>query len=87
MRVTYCIPVCPGWEMSTHYFLSSGGTCTDLTKNVSGHVMSNICFASGGICGSHSAFQCVWGMNRKDRQQVFATASLRDALKAGPWYL
>jgi hypothetical protein len=26
-------------EMSMHYFSSSGGTCTDMTKSVSGDVM------------------------------------------------
>jgi hypothetical protein len=30
--VTYCISVHPGREMSTHYFSSSVGTGTDLTK-------------------------------------------------------
>jgi hypothetical protein len=32
-------------------------------KKQVGHVMSNLCFsASGGICGSHSAFWCIWGV-------------------------
>jgi hypothetical protein len=33
-----------GRESLTHYFLCSGGTGTDLTKSISGHVMPNLCF-------------------------------------------
>jgi hypothetical protein len=39
-----CILVCPGCETSTHYFSCSGGTGTDSTKSVPGHVTSNLCF-------------------------------------------
>jgi hypothetical protein len=55
MRVTQCIPVCPGREMSTHYFSSSGGTCTDLTESVLGHVMPNLYFC----------IRCIRGMKRR----------------------
>jgi hypothetical protein len=34
----------PGCELSTHYFSCSGGTGTDLTKSLSGHIMPNLCF-------------------------------------------
>jgi hypothetical protein len=34
----------PGRESFTHYFSCSGGTGTDLTKSVLGHVMPNLCF-------------------------------------------
>jgi hypothetical protein len=44
LRLMYCILVCPGRETSTHYFLSSGGTDTDSTKNALGHVMPNMYF-------------------------------------------
>jgi hypothetical protein len=40
-------------------FLGSVGTDTNSIKNAPGHVMPNYHFASGGICGSHSAFRCV----------------------------
>jgi hypothetical protein len=39
--VTYCIPVHPGHEMSTHYFSCLGGTGT---KSTPGHMMPNLCF-------------------------------------------
>jgi hypothetical protein len=55
----------PGRETSMHYFSCSGGTGTDSRKNAPGHVMLNLCFASGGICGSHSVLRCVWGMKRR----------------------
>jgi hypothetical protein len=42
--------------MSAHNFSCSGGTGTDSTKIVKGHIMLNFCFASGGICTSCSAF-------------------------------
>jgi hypothetical protein len=34
----------PGSEWPTHYFSSSGGTGTDLTKSALGHIMLNLCF-------------------------------------------
>jgi hypothetical protein len=40
----YCITVGPGHETSTHYFSCSGGTSTDLTKTVPGHIKLNLCF-------------------------------------------
>jgi hypothetical protein len=49
-----------GHESLTHYFSSSSGTETDLTKSTQGHVMSNMSFfASGGIYVSRSAFWCI----------------------------
>jgi hypothetical protein len=42
-----------------------GGTGTDMTKSASGHVRQMCAFASGGICGSCSAFRCVLGMKRQ----------------------
>jgi hypothetical protein len=39
-----CISVCPSHGTSMHYFLCSGGTGTDSTKSVSGHVTPNIGF-------------------------------------------
>jgi hypothetical protein len=45
-------------------FSCSGGTCTDSTKSASGHVMPNLCFTSGGICGSRKAVWCVRGEKR-----------------------
>jgi hypothetical protein len=42
-------------------FSCSGATESDLTQIAPGHVKSNLCFASGGICGSRSAFWCVRG--------------------------
>jgi hypothetical protein len=55
----------PGREMSTHYFSCSVRTSMDSTKSLPGHVMSNMCFSSTGICGSHGAFQCIWGVKRQ----------------------
>jgi hypothetical protein len=56
----------PGRKTSTHYFPCLGGTGMDSIKSVSGHVTLNLFFfASGGTCGSHSAFQCVQGVKRQ----------------------
>jgi hypothetical protein len=44
LRVTYCMPVCPGHEASMHYFSFSGGTGIDSTKTALGHVTLNLCF-------------------------------------------
>jgi hypothetical protein len=44
MQVTYFIPVRPVCETSTYYFSCSGGTDTDSTKSVPGHVKPNLCF-------------------------------------------
>jgi hypothetical protein len=54
-----------GHEMSMHNFLGSGGTGAVSKKNASGHVMSNLWFAFGGICRSFSAFQCVRGVQSR----------------------
>jgi hypothetical protein len=48
-----------GHETSTHYFSFSGETSTDATIMAPRHVTLNCVFASGGICGSRSAFWCV----------------------------
>jgi hypothetical protein len=40
--------------MSTHYFSCSGGPGVVSVKSALGHVTPNLCFPSGGICGSRS---------------------------------
>jgi hypothetical protein len=42
-----------------HYFSCLGGTGTDSRKSTSRHITPNLCFGSGWICGSRSAFRCV----------------------------
>jgi hypothetical protein len=59
------IPVHPVCEMSTHYFSWSGGPGEVSIKIVPGHVTSNLCFASGRIHTSRSAFRCVRGAKRR----------------------
>jgi hypothetical protein len=44
LRVTKCILVRPGPEMSMHYFSCSGGPDAISIKSVSGHVTPNLCF-------------------------------------------
>jgi hypothetical protein len=44
LRATYCVPVRPRSETSTHYFSCSGGTGTYSTKSAPGHVTPNLCF-------------------------------------------
>jgi hypothetical protein len=46
------------------YFLCSCGTGMDSTKIVLAHLVLDLCFAYGGICGSLSAFRCVRGVKR-----------------------
>jgi hypothetical protein len=48
-----------------HYFSCSGGTSTNSIKITPGQVTPNLCFAFGGICGSHIAFRCVRGAKRR----------------------
>jgi hypothetical protein len=43
-------------------FFMLGRDSTESTKSTLGHITPNMCFASGGTSGSHSAFRCVWGM-------------------------
>jgi hypothetical protein len=47
-----------GHEMSTHYFLCSGGSGVVSTKSASGHVTPNLCFGIRSDCRSNSAFCC-----------------------------
>jgi hypothetical protein len=54
-----------GRETSTHYFSFLGGTSTDSKNSTSRHVTLNLCFASGRICGSRSAFRCVRDAKRQ----------------------
>jgi hypothetical protein len=42
-------------------------------KSAPGHITPNLCFASDGICGSDSAFQCVWCM--KHQRTIFISVS------------
>jgi hypothetical protein len=44
LRVTLCIPVCPGHEMSSHYFLCSSGPGAVSIKSAPGHITPNLCF-------------------------------------------
>jgi hypothetical protein len=37
----------------------------DSIENAPGHVLLNLCFASGGICGSRSVLRCVQGMKHR----------------------
>jgi hypothetical protein len=48
--------------MSMHYFSCYGGPGAVSTKSAPGHVTLNLYFASGWICGSHSAVQGIWSM-------------------------
>jgi hypothetical protein len=55
-RVKYCLPVRPVSETSTHCFSCSGGTGTDQQIARRDTLHRSCVFASGGNCGSHSAF-------------------------------
>jgi hypothetical protein len=59
--------------MSMHYFSCSGGTGTDSTKSASRHIMPNLCFASGGICRSCSAF---WWIRSTKRRRTLSHAQV-----------
>jgi hypothetical protein len=52
----YCILVRPGRDMSMNYFSCLGSPCMCSTKNVRDTSCQTCVFASGGICGSRSAF-------------------------------
>jgi hypothetical protein len=69
LRVTYCILVHTGCEILMHYFSCLGGLGAVSIKDELRHVTPNLFFASIGICGSHSVFQCVRGV--KHRQTIF----------------
>jgi hypothetical protein len=60
-----CISVRLGHESSTHYFSCSGGPSMVSIKSVARHVTLKFGFASGGICGSCSAFWSVRGAKRR----------------------
>jgi hypothetical protein len=53
-----------GHKTVMHYFSCSIGSRTDSIKSMSGHITTNLCFASDEICGSCSAFRCVRGTKR-----------------------
>jgi hypothetical protein len=56
--------LCPGREISMHYFTCLGGPSEDPIKSEPGHVKQNLCFfAFGGIYRRHCAFWCVRGEN------------------------
>ena len=61
--------MCPGQETSMQYFSCSGGLGKDSTKSVPGHVTQTFCFSSSGICGTHSAFWCIW--DAKHQHTIF----------------
>jgi hypothetical protein len=60
-----------GHEMLMHYFSCWGWAGVDSTKSVMRYVTPNLCFPSGGICGSRNAFLCVRGV--KYRRTFFHT--------------
>jgi hypothetical protein len=62
LRVILYIAVRPGCEMSTHYFSCLGETATDSTKRCQDTLRRTCVFASSDLCGSCSAFRCLWGM-------------------------
>jgi hypothetical protein len=55
----------PGRETSKHYFSCSGRLGVVSIKSAPRHFTLNLSFASGGICGSLSAFWCVQGSKRQ----------------------
>jgi hypothetical protein len=59
----------PGRERTTHYFSGLGWPGAVSIKSAPGHVTPKNVFASGGICGSDSAFQCVRAV--KCRRTIF----------------
>jgi ribosomal protein S28E/S33 len=63
LRVTLCILVRPGSETSMH------GPIQILQKACRDMLCRTCFFASGGLCGSRSAFRCVRGM--KHRHTIF----------------
>jgi hypothetical protein len=50
----------------------------DSKTSVTGHVVLNLCFPSSAICGSRSAFQCVWGV--KPQRTIFQALVARCGL-------
>jgi hypothetical protein len=58
LRVTYCILVPPGHQLSTHYFHAHLEPVR-ITQKVCRDTLHRTCvFGSGGICGSRSAIKC-----------------------------
>jgi hypothetical protein len=58
-----------GRETSVHNFSYSGGSGAVFKKSTSGDVAPKLCFASGEICGSRSAF--LWVRGVKHRCTIF----------------
>jgi hypothetical protein len=46
-------------------FFMLGWDWYEFDKNAPGHITMKFCFASGGICGSHSALRCIQGTKRQ----------------------
>jgi hypothetical protein len=69
LRVTYCISVRPEHETLTHNYPCLGGPGAVSIKKRRDTLCRNCVFASGAICGSYSAFWCVWGA--KHRHTIF----------------
>jgi hypothetical protein len=59
MRVTYCILVRPGAKHRRTIFHAHVGPVWNPQKSAPSHITPNLCFASGGFYGSHSALRCV----------------------------
>jgi hypothetical protein len=66
LRVTYCILLHLGREISTHYFACSGGAGTDFTKNAPGDITPNLCFCIRRDMQTRSIFWCVRGAKHQD---------------------
>jgi hypothetical protein len=65
LRVILYIALRPGRETSTHYFSCLGETTTDSTKRCQDTLRRTCVFASSDLCGSCSAFRCLWGVKHR----------------------